>query len=243
MSWALSVPVGGNEKVMLLGLANHAHPDGSEAYPSLDTLAIYGHCGRSTARRNVRKLVEDGWVQEDGEGPKGTLKYQLCLWRTAADSEGVKMTPGGVTGDTGGVSPMTPEPSIEPTTPTAKAVGPPEEIDEPSAATLNFCRFLADQATKAAGVERKVEKKWYEPAADLLGRVPKDELAAVVKWAHTRPYWVTRVRTMPELRKQWPRVRAEWNAAQTPKSSGKTGAFNDRNARRLAALGASHDER
>lgn len=37
VSWALGVPVGGNEKVMLLGLANHAHPDGSNAYPALGT--------------------------------------------------------------------------------------------------------------------------------------------------------------------------------------------------------------
>lgn len=78
-SWALNVPVGGNMKVMLLGLANHAHPDGTEAYPALDTLATYGYCDRSTARRNVRKLVEDGWIVVAGEGPAKQVKYTLRL--------------------------------------------------------------------------------------------------------------------------------------------------------------------
>jgi hypothetical protein len=78
-TWALSVPVGGNAKVVLLGLANHAHPDGSESYPALDTLAGYAHCDRSTARRNVRKLAADGWIVEDGTGPKGQAKYRLAM--------------------------------------------------------------------------------------------------------------------------------------------------------------------
>jgi hypothetical protein len=78
-TWALNVPIGGNAKVILLGLANHAHPDGSEAYPSLETLSKYAHCDRSTARRNVRKLVEEGWASEDGYGPKGQTKYRLAI--------------------------------------------------------------------------------------------------------------------------------------------------------------------
>ncbi len=78
-SWALTVPVGGNQKVILLGLANHAHPDGTESYPALDTLAGYAHCDRSTARRNVRKLLDGGWISEDGEGPRGTIKYSLSM--------------------------------------------------------------------------------------------------------------------------------------------------------------------
>lgn len=79
VGWALRVPVGGNAKVVLLGLANHAHPDGSEAYPALDTLSVYAHCDRSTARRNVRKLEADGWILPDGAGPAGQNKYRLRL--------------------------------------------------------------------------------------------------------------------------------------------------------------------
>lgn len=109
VSWALRVPVGGNAKIMLLGLANHAHPDGTEAYPSLNTLAEYGHCDRSTARRNLRKLADDGWISEDGLGPAGQTKYRLAIGGKMPRGQNVQ----GVASDTPpGVAPMPPEPSL-----------------------------------------------------------------------------------------------------------------------------------
>lgn len=118
ITWALSAPLGGNQKVLLIGAANHAHPDGSEAYPSLDTLARYACCDRSTARRNVRKLVADGWLIEDGLGPKGQTKYRLPL---DADPVGLQNATGGnqpqgglQNTPSGGGTATPPEPSLEP---------------------------------------------------------------------------------------------------------------------------------
>lgn len=124
VGWALNAPLGGNAKIMLLGMANHAHADGTEAYPSLDTLARYGNCDRSTARRNVRKLVEEGWLIEDGAGPQGQAKYILALERGEGGGKtprGGKMPRGGKTPpegvasepEGGGIA-LPPEPSIEP---------------------------------------------------------------------------------------------------------------------------------
>lgn len=142
VSWALRVPIGGSAKVMLLGLANHAHPDGTEAFPSLDTLAEYGACDRSTARRNVRKLVELGWAIEDGLGPKGQTKYRLPVGASSPVGGG-KVPPvadgreGGGNGDAGGVAPVPPEPSIEPSSNRQKEKSArassdewPEDLDE-----------------------------------------------------------------------------------------------------------------
>lgn len=116
VTWALSVPVSGNAKIVLLGLANHAHPDGSEAYPTLRTLAKYGNCDKSTVRRNLRKLVADGLLMEDGLGPQGQGKYRLPMGLQNATSQ--KAT-GVATGDEGGgigypegVAAVQPEPSI-----------------------------------------------------------------------------------------------------------------------------------
>ena len=138
LNWALHVPVGGNRKVILLGLANHAHPNGTETYPSLNTLAVYAHCDRSTARRNVRWLVKNGWAIPDGKGPKGQEKFRLPLDRVGggemppqavsglAEARDGKTPPGGKTPPVaaapagGGISypppvaPVPPEPSIEP---------------------------------------------------------------------------------------------------------------------------------
>lgn len=93
MSWALTVPLGGNAKVVLLGLANHAHPDGTSAYPALTTLAVYAHCDRSTARRNCRRLADDGWIERTGVGPNGQNEYRLCVERdTERVSEPVEVS-------------------------------------------------------------------------------------------------------------------------------------------------------
>lgn len=115
VTWALSAPVSGSAKVILLGFANHAHPDGSESYPSLATLAKYGNCDRSTARRNIRKLVDDGWLVPAGKGPQGQRKFRLPLDRIEGVADchgGVALLPaGGGTAARLGVAPMPPEPS------------------------------------------------------------------------------------------------------------------------------------
>jgi hypothetical protein len=107
VTWALTVPIGGNPKVILLGLANHAHKDGTDAYPSLATLATYAACDRSTARRNVRKLVEGGWIEQTGLGPQGQANYRMVFegWQNATPS------PRRSRGQRG-VAPMPPEPSL-----------------------------------------------------------------------------------------------------------------------------------
>lgn len=117
VKWALEAQVGGNAKVLLIGLANHAHPDGTEAYPSLDTLARYAHCDRSTARRNVRKLVEAGWISEDGLGPRGQTKYSLNFGvddPTGSKTPRVATGGGGVAKQARSDGKMPPEPSFEP---------------------------------------------------------------------------------------------------------------------------------
>lgn len=129
VAWALRVPVGGSRKVVLIGLANHAHPDGTDAYPSLDTLATYAHCERSTARRAVNSLEAAGWIVAAGTGPHGTRRFRLRLDRREHEPppregggktppvDGTPMAPatgGGSTGARRGVAPTPPEPSIEP---------------------------------------------------------------------------------------------------------------------------------
>lgn len=116
MSWALNVPIGGNAKVVLIGLANHARKDGTDAYPALNTLAEYACCDRSTVRRNLVKLVEAGWIEENGVSHLGTANYDLSMG--VAKCHGGKMprsksTPSGVANRAeGGGTSVPPEPSF-----------------------------------------------------------------------------------------------------------------------------------
>lgn len=49
--------------IVLLGLANHADPDGRNAFPSIDTLCRYTRLSESTVRRCLQRLVELGVIQ------------------------------------------------------------------------------------------------------------------------------------------------------------------------------------
>lgn len=190
VTWALSVPIGGNAKVVLIGLANHAWPDGTESYPALDRLATYAHCDRSTARRNVRKLVAAGWIDEDGKGPKGTMKYRLRVDRVGGSQNatpetgdgGVALaTRGGGTGDAGGVAftasgggiAMPPEPSLEP------SLEP--SMNRPARA---HTREAGDDPRQDPRVPRSVNRKPVTRAeADLTARILS--------------YWTARTETRP----------------------------------------------
>lgn len=119
--WALDVPVSGNAKVILIGVANHAKPDGTGSYPSLDTLAEYAFCDRATVRRNLRKLEADGWVLRTGVGPKGQAQWALNYpqkGRNMSPQQGVAecnlgVASGVANGVASGVAPMPPEPTTE----------------------------------------------------------------------------------------------------------------------------------
>lgn len=123
-SQTLYAPLGGNPKVVLLGLANHARPDGSGAYPCMNTLAVYaglnGEHARRSAQRIVRKLEADGWIERDGIGSKGQHSWRLCFenWPRIGDmqatlnGDGSPTTPP-VHEPRGGAVHQPPEPSLE----------------------------------------------------------------------------------------------------------------------------------
>jgi len=116
---ALYAPLGGNPKVILLGIANHAHADGTNAYPSIDTLAGYAHCDRRTAQRNVRKLESDGYIEREGVGPAGQTRWRIVFAKWDGGDKMPPVAPDDVGGDKSapeGAAPVPPEPSIEPST-------------------------------------------------------------------------------------------------------------------------------
>lgn len=65
MTRALDADVGDpTRKLVLIGLANHAHRDGRNSWASRDTIASYVGCHPKTVRRHVQALIAGGWIQE-----------------------------------------------------------------------------------------------------------------------------------------------------------------------------------
>lgn len=93
-------PFGGNEGMLALALADHAHDDGSNIWPSLDLLAHKAKMSRSTVQRLLRKMLERGWlevVRKGGGGGRGdTAEYRICrAWIAGGElpTMGVSLTP------------------------------------------------------------------------------------------------------------------------------------------------------
>lgn len=67
LSWALNqAPVEDpGAAAVLIGLANHAGPDGRECWPSVERLAYYGRMSERTVRRHLRTLEDTGVIARD----------------------------------------------------------------------------------------------------------------------------------------------------------------------------------
>ena len=73
-------PGGGGELLTALALADRANHDGSDIYPSVDTLAKQTRQSRSTVKRHLKAMVASGWlvkVRPGGGRPGETTRYRI----------------------------------------------------------------------------------------------------------------------------------------------------------------------
>ena len=68
-----------SEKFVLLGIANHARPDGSGAFPSLKTLSGYTLLSESTVQRSIKSLEKKGLLSKDSGGGRRSNTYTVHL--------------------------------------------------------------------------------------------------------------------------------------------------------------------
>ena len=65
------------QRLVLLALASFTDKNGSNAYPSLATLASMACCNRSTVHRSIKALLKRQLIQATGKGRKGTIRYRV----------------------------------------------------------------------------------------------------------------------------------------------------------------------
>ncbi len=70
--------LGMGAKMVLLGLAEHAHPDGTEARPAVSTLARYAECSESTVLRHLKRLENGGYITGERRQGRPTV-YAINL--------------------------------------------------------------------------------------------------------------------------------------------------------------------
>lgn len=147
-------------RLVMLVLAEHAHDDGSGAYPSLDTIARRCRMSRKGVRDALERLVKDGHIKADGHGTQGQTKWRILFKEGSPPSlkpspEGgcSSYTLGGVVPSAGGVVPSpkthatTPEPSVKPSEKgsTARVPSRTKTSRKPTARQLETYRELATE--------------------------------------------------------------------------------------------------
>lgn len=85
MSWVLQhSSTRGNDRLVLLAIANHADADGANSYPSLESLAREARCSRSTVQMCIGRLVSEGGLTVEpsaglSRGGRPTNRYTLAM--------------------------------------------------------------------------------------------------------------------------------------------------------------------
>ena len=151
-------------RLVMLALADYAHDDGSNAFPSLSTVAAKTRMSVRQVRRCLRDLEESGEIEATGVHDSGTVIYRVSM-------RGDNMTPPDIS--VADRSEMSAEP-LEPLLPLSESVrsGSVEEdpalTDEPEARTTTSG---GAQEMTAAFVDRYVALTGYPPAARVTGAV------------------------------------------------------------------------
>lgn len=142
MVWVLhESPTSGTDKVLLLGIANHADAEGHNAWPSVATLAKYSNLEPRGVKKALRRLEEQGHIKilenrggnADTRSDRRPNRYSIVMnevsARTSRNVHGVSYsTERGVPQYHNGVSHRTPEPYLEPSLNLSVAARPRDDL-------------------------------------------------------------------------------------------------------------------
>lgn len=112
MTWAFAQKVGGNEKLVLLALADHADEEWS-CYPGMETLAAKASVSVRTVQNVLARLEEAGYLTRErrhsqNTGYRTSNRYTLLTANPALRPNGKIEEPNG------NLFPLEREPSVEP---------------------------------------------------------------------------------------------------------------------------------
>jgi DNA-binding MarR family transcriptional regulator len=211
--WARSTQSGG-KLLVLLALADNADDERRHAWPSVETLAKKARLSPRQVKRVLTELVAAGElevVREGGGRGKPTL-YRV-LPKNGAVLSGSEAN--GDADDHETVSPVSPEPSIEPSRSTADAVDETSRAAF-SADVVRLCDTFSELArqrseTPESSGKYRPTRQWLVEMDRLLridGRSPA-EVEAAIRWVHTNPFWASNILSVSKLRKQYDTIRLQ----------------------------------
>jgi Helix-turn-helix domain len=215
----------GPARLVLLAIADNAHDDGAQAWPSMMTLVRKTGLAERTVQGALNTLQELGELEvAHNAGPRHCNLYRVLMTTPAPDAPPQEMHPAGDAGvqemhptPAGDAPPppqeMHPEPSIEPSrNRQGKTFGgsAAEQTKPPDAQVVTFrpdverlCNLLADGVQANTGERPKITKRgWLDPARLLLDRdgYTAEQVEALIRWSQDSEFWRSHILSMSKLR-------------------------------------------
>jgi len=181
----------GSDLLLLLAIADHAHDNGTNAYPSIDSLAKKTRLSRRQVQYNIRNLVSLGELEvQDKQGPHGVNMYRITFnWGAqslhgATDSMVQSSTDQGATGCATPTQGSAPKPSVIINEPSHKAKGkkPLPENGPVQQIIKSYC--------DAVGIEQPVSYTKAAGQAKTLARagITAEDIPHIVTWLRSQTW-------------------------------------------------------
>jgi hypothetical protein len=220
ISWVLNeAPVQSPvSKFVLVALANHAHPDGTAAFPSVKTICRYTCLSERSVRQHLDNLEAQGiikrcdqrivaaYIDRSDRRPvgydivmSGVQEMQVEGERGAGDSpNGVQEIP---ERGAGGAPKPSNKPSIKPS--------------EVAALVQEFKKVIAD-TTPEGVASPAVSTQWHKALQALLTvhGASSTQIISVMRSAASDAFWRKNIRTPMALEKHWERLNIEIGQAK-----------------------------
>lgn len=235
VSWVLSESEArGSERLVLIVLADHASADGTDSYPSVETIALQARVSERSAQYALRALERGGHIARGEDRPNGTRCYTVHMrpedlrpaGEDVAGDGGADLAPpgvqilhrGGAESRTEGVQRVAPEPTTEPKTTSTTTLSSSSDLKIESLCEL-FSQLTRKRTETPDGSPRyRVTATWRTEMDRLLridGRSP-GEVEAVIRWVDQDPFWAANVLSVPKLRAKYDQLAATARRKQPP---------------------------
>ena len=263
MVWALTkAPVADPvARLVLVGLANHAGPDGRGARPAQATLARYVGVSDRTIRTKLRLLEHLGLVVEGDQAAVAHLRpdrrpvvfdLAMHLVERAEDASGREDTGGNLRphgrksataraedDDRTGGNTLPTEPSMNLSIePSVNRVGDADDDDAEAVRSdvLEVCRIVADHVEAVTGKRPAAGARWQTQARLMLDRDGRtvDEVRAVMAWVTASAFWSPNILSVPKLRDKWDTLAGQ--AVRDARAASSGGGWLERELARAAAF-------
>lgn len=236
ISWALNhAPVSSpTSKLVLIALANHARPDGSAAFPSVETISRYTCLSERAIRHHLDALEADGVIKRCDPGivaayikrsDRRPIGFDLCINRVQevhlAESRGASHARHGVQEVPERGAGGAPEPYKEPYKENRPFLVSDAPASDPLPTVLTesphlddarrLCQLLADCMVENGIKAPSITTTWIGEM-DRLMRIDGRSAAQVetaIRWSQNHEFWKANILSPTKLRAKYDQLRLQ----------------------------------